>query len=400
MSEKAILDSRLWVRLDLDISLKANSLFHTNPVHRAHLAAQLLLYDTIIIPTKDFGIVPILIAWMGLPTFQEALECGALSFLRPKVLFGYAPNGHGIQCFEISETPEKIFNWWQTATFGSMEEAANLQLAYQCPFLTRTQRQHLVTRILAQSRSFEPENEQFRQHVVHESYTDVMGSPVLSAFMLAHEPPGTTVRLPRLSGIDANQFRILSLEKIRDGIDLVLRVAEINFEIMMGHAYTQADLGTSVGAEELLRGKLARAGATQQLLDKFQSLLELENMRDVRPAVVSGEVSFEDIWKIRQRTDAKRFRQWLHGVQPADARELEKAYVAALGRSSVYNSLPVRGLRFILTTALGAIVPFSDMVIGAADSFFVEKWLEGYSPKLFLEQLRRLPGVGGPEDGA
>jgi hypothetical protein len=263
MSAKAIVDSRLWIRLDLDISLKANSLFHTNPTHRAHLAAQLLLYDTVIIPTKDFGIVPILIAWMGLSTFQEALECGALGFLRPKELVGYAPNGHGIQQFDIQQGPERAFKWWQTAEFGPLEEAATLQLTYQCPFLSSTQRQHIVNLVLAQSKPFELKNEQFRQHIAHESYTDVMGSPALSAFVLAREPPGTTAaQLPRLSGIPANHFRVLALEEIRDGIDLVLRVAEINFEIMMAHTYAQADLGTSVGAEALLRGKLARAGAT------------------------------------------------------------------------------------------------------------------------------------------
>jgi hypothetical protein len=78
---------------------------------------------------------------------------------------------------------------------------------------------------------------------------------------------------------------------------------------------------------------------------------------------------------------------------------LEKAYVAALGKSTAYTSLPVRVLRCIITTSLGAVEPISGTLVGAGDSFFIEKWLAGYSPRLFLDQMRRLPGVGGPKVG-
>ncbi len=86
MVSRAIVDSRLWIRLDLDQTLKPNSLFLTKPQHRAHLASQLLLYDTVVIPTKDFGIIPILISWMGLSTFQEAMRSGSIGFIRPRSL--------------------------------------------------------------------------------------------------------------------------------------------------------------------------------------------------------------------------------------------------------------------------------------------------------------------------
>jgi hypothetical protein len=61
MKSDSIIDSRLFIRLDLDISLKINLLFQINLSNVSHLANQLLLYEKIVIPTKDFGIVPILI---------------------------------------------------------------------------------------------------------------------------------------------------------------------------------------------------------------------------------------------------------------------------------------------------------------------------------------------------
>lgn len=393
MKTDSIIDSRLWVRLDLDVSLKANSFFHTNPYHRAHLAAQLLLYDRVVIPTKDFGILPILISWMGPSCFYEALETHSIGFVRPMSLLGYTGNGNAISGFEIRDTPEKPFNWYQASIFGPIEEAPDLQLRHQCPFLTRQERVELVRLVLSQSKALNWENDLFMKSIVQESYKDIMQSPELSQFVLAHEPKGTeSVHLTHLAGVAPNEFRVLNIEQIRDGIDLVLRVAEVNLEILMAHLYGKADLGTSVGAETILRQKLARSGATPQLVEKFQRLLELENIPDIRPIVAAGDVSVQEIWKLRRRKEARRFRKWLREAEPVNARDLEKAYVAALGKSSVYASLPARIIRFILTTAVGAVEPISGTIAGATDSFFIEKWLEGYSPRLFLERIRALPG--------
>ncbi len=393
MKAESIVDSHLWVRLDLDASLKANSFFHINPHHRAHLAAQLLLYDRVVIPTKDFGILSILISWMGLSTFREALEENSLGFVRPKSLLGYAGNGNGISGFEIKDTPEQPFNWYQASIYGPMEDAPDLQLRYQCPFLTHHERAELVRLVLHQSKALDWDNELFMMSIVNESYTDIRGSPELSKFVLTHEPKSTeSAQLAQLTGVTPDQFRVLNLEEIRDGIDLVLRVAEINLEILMAHLYGKADLGTSVGADALLRQKLARSGATPQLVEQFQSLLEIENIPDIRPVVAAGDVSLPEIWKLRQRKEARRFRKWLREAEPESARDLEKAYVAALGKSSIYTSLPARILRFVATTAAGSLGPIVGGLGGAADSFFIEKWLAGYSPRLFLEEVRKLPG--------
>lgn len=214
MGADSIIDSRLWVRLDLDASLKANSFFHTSSQPRVHLAAQLLLYDRLVIPTKDFGIIPILVSWMGLSTFRNALETNSLAFVRPKSLLGYAGNGNGISGFEILDTPKKPFNWHQASVFGAMEDAPDLQLRYQCPFLARGERAKLVELILKQSKPLGWDNDLFMKSIVHETYTDVAQSSELLRFVVAHEPKGTqSARLTHLAGVAPNQFRVLNLEQ-------------------------------------------------------------------------------------------------------------------------------------------------------------------------------------------
>lgn len=73
-----------------------------------------------------------------------------------------------------------------------------------------------------------------------------------------------------------------------------------------------------------------------------------------------------------------------------DLRDLEKAYVASLPDVSLVNTLPVKALRFIITATVGAIDPVISIVIGSIDGFFVEMWLTGYAPKLFIDEMRNL----------
>lgn len=110
MTSEAIIDNRLFVRLDLDHSLRANSFFQTNVANRAHLASQLLLYETVIIPTIDFGVIPALINWFGVKTFEDILESSAIRFIRRKNILAYAGNGNGICMITIDPSEKSHFN--------------------------------------------------------------------------------------------------------------------------------------------------------------------------------------------------------------------------------------------------------------------------------------------------
>ena len=399
MTSNTIVDSRLYIRLDLGLSIKANTLFQTNPLHQAHFATQLLLYDKIVIPTKDFAIIPILISWMGLKAFRESLDSESIAFIRPKSLLGYAGNGNGISGFDIRASKENPFKWWQEATFGALDSAPEIQLRHHCPFITSDERSAITEKVIALTKLLDWDNEFFMKNIVHESYMDIKNSEQLSSFVLQREPSGTKLAdLPRLSGIAPDQMKVSHLETIRDGVDLVLRVAEMNHEIVMGQLFGKCDIGTSNGAEKLIKNKLLSAGATPDVLKGFLNILELNNIPDVGIAIATGTVSIPELWKLRNKTVSQKFRNWLREADVSNARELEKLFVQSLGTSSVYSSLPVRLLRFAATTAAGALNPAIGTILSTADSFFIEKWLDGYTPKLFLEQLGELPGLSKPND--
>jgi len=393
MQSDSIIDSKLFVRLDLDISLKANSLFQIDPNNRAHLASQLLLYDKITIPTKDFGILPILINWLGTKTFIEALESDTFSFLHRKALLGYRGSGSGISEITVLDSEAKKISWWQDAMFGEMDVAVEQQLKNMCPFIPRQERGRIVRDIISKSREVGYDKNFFMKNIVHETYTDIMKNTSLSLLLFVMQDSkqeANKIDLRRLEGVGPNQVRFLGLHGIKDAIDLVLRIAEINMEIYVSTLSDNADLFTSEGAELLLKDKLIRAGVGSNYLDGFVSLLELNNIPDIGKAIADDNISLLDIWKLRKKRTSKDFRKWLRKATNKDARNIERLYVASLENKALIDSLPLRAIRFATTSIASAVSPAIGLPFGIVDSFFVNKWLSGYSPKLFLDELSKI----------
>jgi hypothetical protein len=391
MKSDSIIDSRLFIRLDLDISLKINSLFQINLNNVSHLANQLLLYEKIVIPTKDFGIVPILINWLGLKTFNNAIESDTFSFLHRKGLLGYAGNGLGISEFNISRGDSKEWQWWQDAMFGEINVAIEQQLKNMCPFISKKERESITYKIISKSKEVDYDNDFFMKNIVHETYTDIMNNKSLRMFILQNSKRNVNrIDLTRLESVNSNQLRVAHFEEIKDAIDLVLRIAEINMEIYMSILFDNADLFTSEGAEVLLKDKLIRSHIGSNYLKSFLSLLELNNVPDIGRAIYNNSLSLADIWKIREKKVSKKFREWLRKATTKDARDIEKLYVESLGDKVLIDSLPLRVIRFAITGVSGVLNPALGILAGTVDNFFVDKWLRGYSPKLFFDELSKL----------
>ena len=235
-----------------------------------------------------------------------------------------------------------------------------------------------------------PKNDFFMRNIVHESNTDIMQSSQLSAWVsaLCGNPP--TLDLTQVPGVGPDQMKVSNSNAITDPADLVLRVAKMNMTLLMGRQFNNSDIYVPAGSELLLKSKLERARVNPAALDNFISLLDLENLPDPGAAVASGERSLKDILRIRKRGASKRFRKWLRSADSGSARDLERMYVSGLGKKSFYGKLPTQVLRFAITKAADIIQPGVGTVAGLTDSSFVQGWFDGYTPKLFLDNLRKL----------
>ena len=389
MPKETIINSKIWPRIGLDHAPPINLALLNNMAYKAQFATQFLLYDRIVVPTNDFAIVPILTQWMGLPSFYSALESDSLRFIRLTSILGYVGNGNALNLFTIKEGTGKPFEWWQNAMFGKAEDALEVQLGNAQPSIPLGERKNLYGLVMKQTDEFSMPNEDFMSKVVHESYRDILDTPTLKKEIVDYYK-SNPIDLTRLPEVKADQVRVSGIEVLNDPVDLVLRVAEVNFEIVMANQAYNADLYTSERIENLLKSKMKRSGIGTDVLNGFIRLLNITNVPNLEMAIESGNLGFEDLWEIRSSNNSSKFRAWLREAREEHGQDLGKAYVSTLESIPFIDSLPIKTIRFLITTCAGLIEPLTGLTTGVIDSFFVQKWLAGYSPRLFIDDLRKL----------
>lgn len=397
MASDSIIDTKLFIRLDLSNPSIINKRYFNNKDILGHLGSQLLLYNKIVIPTYDFGIVPILISWLGLDLFKDIIDSNTITFLRHRGLLGYIGNGNGINLFEIHPGENKPLHWAGEAMFGDIDKALELQIINTLSGITSKERNNFLVKVLEHSKEVKYDNDTFMKDVVEESYLDVLKSPRYSFYVFnsGEKRKEDFINLRWLSGVGPDQLRVLGNEgRIEDAVGLVLSIADINLQLLMSTQSDDADLFVPNRTDYLLTEKVRRVTQAESLLDGFISLLELTDIPDIRPAISNGDISFSKVWSIRNEGNAIKFREWLREANPKDSRELEKAYVALLDKDSLVNPIPGRLIRIGITTAAGLLPGIGGLIGGltadVVDSIFVERWLEGYSPKLFFDEIRQL----------
>src|SRR6267142_3964017 len=377
MTEKSeVFDSALLIRHDLGQMPQVNEAFINHPRSRAHLAGQLLLYDRVILPTHDYGIVAALINWLGPKIFEEALDDEVFVFVKHHGLLCYAGNGNAICSYTISTGDSgREFTWWQEALFGDSERGVAEQIRHFCPLVDPAYLPKLAHRIVAASQTTSYGNDIFMRHVAHETYREVQDSALLQKMILSSLPvTSAPIDLTRLPGISPNQMRAGLLETGQDAIDVVLQIAEVHRDLLVASTWSQADLYVPKGTDRLLQSKLARVHGGQATSDAFKGLLDLNDVPDVEAAIESGSLHPVDVWQLRQTADAQGFRSWLRHAHPSDARDLERMFVSTLGPASWIDSVPRRILRFALARATGSLGALPRVAARVVGSFFADKW--------------------------
>jgi len=388
MPNTTIFDSTLLVRLELDDTRPRNEAFRFNASAKAQIASSLLLYDRIAIPTYDLGIVPILADWFGHEPFLEALQSGVFKFVRRRGLLAYAGNGNSLSTILIHPKKNTHWQWWQEALFGLSSRSLELQVE-NAVHTDQPTKEKIVAAAILNVLEHGYENEFFLRNIVQESYDDVQKTPHLMN-LVTNDVRSNTIDLARLPNVAPDQVRILASDGIRDSVDLLLRVADLNMELFLAASTDFADIYTVNRAQELLGAKLARGRVAPATLAGFTKLLTLNEVPDIGAAVSSGTLQLRDILELRNHPDAREFRRWLQTVPILESDALVAAYIKALSRAAGPQSWPVRTLRLAVTTAFGMVSAGVGLAAGAVDTFFVDKWLHGYSPRLFLDRVASL----------
>ncbi len=125
---------------------------------------------------------------------------------------------------------------------------------------------------------------------------------------------------------------------------------------------------------------LSRRTASEEQLKCFEYVTIAEG-RTVREVINSGERTFSDFLSLLDKAD--NFRDWIHGLDSNSS--LLHEYHDAITKDSWLGSLPIKAFKFALFQGVGlCTTPIVGVTLSAADTFFMDKILQGWKPSQFI----------------
>lgn len=155
-------------------------------------------------------------------------------------------------------------------------------------------------------------------------------------------------------------------------------------------------------AYRVLQNRVVVEPRFKDRVEILQTILEFEDIPDVKDLIASGRLSLKAILEIRKSKHLREFRQWL-GKLPSESKDLQvlKAYRRAVedkvSSKTGYKILKLgmftgagMGIGTMLGpagTVAGAIAgAAADLALGYTDAFFVDQFVDGWNPKIFIEK--------------
>lgn len=252
-----------------------DSIFNT-PILKGRLGEKLLLYDQIVIPTGNFGIIPVLRLWLGDKTFVSLIEKKVISFLKYTGWVSYVGNGGGVQFFNM--LPSKELGETFGYTFFSNPETA-LEYALQNTKSPSPSEDKKKIKKLILDNTVEIElSKDIADKIRHETYMDIINSPFLRSFLFFRNPELTEIKLNMLKGVNSDQIRVFDFhrphENPQDDISIILNVAEHNILLFFMSVINDSDVFSDETTEKIMMSKMHRLSQDNKLVHDFTHILE------------------------------------------------------------------------------------------------------------------------------
>lgn len=359
---------------------------------RSNLANYILLYDQIIIPTGNLQILPVLRNIFGEYVFDELVKSRIIVLARYDKWFGYIGNGGGLGFFKTSySSPDNKEPNLFHSYFAPLDQAIDTIIKTTTPVSSSKRSSELTNLLLDNvvSVGTSIEMNAFRD----ETYKDILESPYLRAF-LSMRNEGRS--LDRLKGIDTKSVRIYTPHvSVEDKKALeVWSVLQVAFENFILGLSTELDVNDITGDRNtlaLIKAKGQRMGFDLEGRNAFSKIQEISGVPDIGNAFSQGKFTAEQLLDLRESKHSQGFRDWFSsGNNQETVQQIVERYVSSIGKPSFIDTLPIKTLRFALTTGVGIIEPVTGMLSSVADSFFLNKWFPGKSPKLFMKHAKAI----------
>lgn len=374
-----LLAGDLWPGFQFDLSATYRRFFGNARMAFKRLLEGIILHGHVTVPTESYLSFTALIDVLGEGAVLDLLDAGILRFVRINRALAYTGNGAGLKFFEIADP-----NGRTQPYFGPIGEAIDWAVSG----LNRPISNPAI-KVVAARATQEINVDDHLNAIKHETYTDILEDPYLHGLFALRNS-----NMDRLSGIAPNQVKTyegVNPNTPNDEIELVLSLARTNLEMLLAAESGCADCSTIMAVGHLIKSKMRRHDVQNSGVEEFAVLREIADIPDLGEAVLNKELGVRDIINLRDSRHYRGFREWFHQNCRTDPITTAREYSQMVQRLSAVQSFPGRVLRFIVTSALGVVgSPAVAASASVIDSFFLEKWFRGASPKFFIKDLQQV----------
>jgi len=375
----------------------ANKLLHSQ-IHKAEFIDQLILYDQLWIPTSNLLIVPILRQWLGDPYFDYLIKNESIVLFRHDNWFGYVGNGNGLNFFKFTRGPNRDLKInIGMAGFLSLDESLNYILSTIKPTPSKNRIKELESILL--DKIIETDISTLGDLVRHETYTDILNSPILLPYFGLRHDIGTS--LDSLKGVGPKALQIYNPHRKAEDkdsaeINTLLEIAYRNLILAIASELGLTDIEADNDTFNIYRAKGQRFGFNQDRLNSFLAILDIEDVPSAGSAVIRNLIGIKEILEIRESNKTEFFRNWLQDKVIENKEDAVKQYVKSIKSPSWVNKTPYKVIRLAIQGiggVAGALLGdpiITSTLISAADSFLLERWATKGSPALFINNLRNV----------
>jgi hypothetical protein len=163
-------------------------------------------------------------------------------------------------------------------------------------------------------------------------------------------------------------------------LDILNTRNELVFASHFGGEFYTSNL-TSRMIDLKCSGLLKRINIEQKNISDFSRVITAETPR-IKDLINAKDKSFDEFLSLLDKSE--KFKSWLVNVNPDQ--EVIAEYLNAVSSEGWMQSIPSKGLRYVIGGALGVIEPITAHVFSLADSFLLEKLIGGWKPNRFVNK--------------
>ncbi|HEY5967574.1 MAG TPA: hypothetical protein VIU35_06330 [Chitinophagaceae bacterium] len=163
----------------------------------------------------------------------------------------------------------------------------------------------------------------------------------------------------------------------------ILRLLRINSGLVYASHINTDNLFVDGAIKSILNSKLSPIvkDNTKDSIGLINDINLKKAIPDLSELYLKKIISIQDFISIIENSNGTKFRKWLASQeysQDAVIRELLK-------ERPNFDTALVKGIKFIITNAVGLINPVLGLSVSAVESFILNRFLNGWHPNLFLD---------------